>query len=345
MSTNLIYNGNFSKLSITSNTTLFYTSFTTAQANTFYWTCAGSYVSVVNGTPPVNIPDPAIIGYSQYCYLYYFSSIQQSFTVPFPGSYILSFYYVARGGYSFNNMQILINGVVLTTISTSSSTWVLYRTTVSNVNIGINTIKFLGIVAGGAISLTGINFVYGQVGSAPPLIAATSNNFKSTNINGNLNVLDWIPSGGSLVPGTITTQQTYNYSYSQLPSITSSALGCVTTTNVAATTVGALSYTPSPSLTIPTGIYIVNAFCVFTPTTAATHTLQLGINTSNTLSGALPLYNNTIENTLVASALPHSIRYHNILTNTAQTTYYFVFYSNIAGNLNNSFNGKFIRIA
>ena len=56
MSTNLIYNGNFLLPSITANTTLFYTSFTTAQANAFYWTCAGTYVSVVNGTPPVIAP-------------------------------------------------------------------------------------------------------------------------------------------------------------------------------------------------------------------------------------------------------------------------------------------------
>jgi len=213
------------------------------------------------------------------------------------------------------------------------------------VNIGVNTIKFLGTVAGGAISIAGINFVYGQVGAAPPLSVATYNNFKSTTINGSLNVLDWIPTGGTLVPGTITTQRYYNYNYGTIPNIPSSALGCVTTTNVAGTTVGALSYTPSPGLTIPIGIYIVDAFCVFTPTTAAVHTLQLGINTSATLSGALASYNNTIENTLIASALPHSIHYHNILTNTAQTTYYFVFYTNIAGNLNNSFNGKFIRIA
>ena len=177
------------------------------------------------------------------------------------------------------------------------------------------------------------------------LTVATYNNFKSTTINGSLNVLDWIPTGGTLVPGTITTQRYYNYNYGTIPNIPSSALGWVISSNIAATTVGALSYTSSFGLTIPTGIYIVDSYAQFTPTTAATHTLQIGINTSATLSGAIAYFNNTIENTLTASALPHSIRYHNILTNTAQTTYYFVFYTNIAGNLNNSFNGKFIRIA
>jgi hypothetical protein len=69
MSTNLIYNGNFLLPSITANTTLFYTSFTTEQANSFYWTCAGSYVAIINGyIPSNNIPDPSLIGYSQYGY-------------------------------------------------------------------------------------------------------------------------------------------------------------------------------------------------------------------------------------------------------------------------------------
>jgi hypothetical protein len=79
------------------------------------------------------------------------------------------------------------------------------------------------------------------------------------------------------------------------------------------------------------------------------HTLKLGINTSNTFTGALVSYNNTVENTLVASALPHSIQYRNILTITATTTFYFIFNTNIAGSITlnsvSSFNGKFIRIA
>ena len=242
-------------------------------------------------------------------------------------------------------MQILINGVLIDTVTTSPTNWSRYINTVTNVNIGVNTIKFLAASGSNAIAFTGINFVYGQTGATPPLTVATYNNFKSTTINGSLNVLDWIPTGGTLVPGTITTQRYYSYSYGTIPNIPSSALGWVISSNIAGTTVGALSYTSSFGLTIPTGIYIIDSYAQFTPTTAATHTLQIGINTSATLSGAIAYYNNTIENTLTASALPHSIRYHNILTNTAQTTYYFVFYTNIAGSLNNSFNGKFIRIA
>jgi hypothetical protein len=76
------------------------------------------------------------------------------------------------------------------------------------------------------------------------------------------------------------------------------------------------------------------------------HTLQIGINTiSGSFTGALTSYNNVIENTLTASALPHSIRYYNILTITTQTTFYFIFNTNIAGNLNSTFNGRIIRIA
>ena len=130
--------------------------------------------------------------------------------------------------------------------------------------------------------------------------------------------------------------------------MTASNLGCIYSSNSTVFTVTANSFTTTnPSgVTIPIGIYIVNAFATFTPTTAAVHTLQIGINTiSGSFTGALASYNNVIENTLTASALPHSIRYHNILTIATQTTFYFIFNTNIAGNLNGTFNGRFLRIA
>ena len=110
MSTNLIYNGNFSLPSITTNTAINSTSFTTEQATAFYWTPGGAYVTLLNGAPTTNYLNPSIIGYTQSCYLLLGSFITQSFSVPFVGSYILSCYYSIRTGYPLS-MQIYINGV------------------------------------------------------------------------------------------------------------------------------------------------------------------------------------------------------------------------------------------
>ena len=346
MSTNLIYNGDFLLPSITANTVLFYTSFTIAQTNSFFWTCTGSYAAVINGYIPANnIPDPSLIGYSQYGYIYTLSSIQQSFTVPFAGSYILSFYYVARGGYSFNNMQILINGVLFDTVTTSSSTWIRYFNTVYNVNIGNNTILFLGTIAGGAISLAGINFVFGQVGAATPAKIATSNTFKTTNIFGGLTVYDYVSTTTTpvqTISGLITTQQTYNYNYSVLPVYLSSSLGYMYSANNTASSVIANSFTNSSGFAIPIGVYIVDAYARFTPTAASIYSLKLGINT---ISGALTSLNYAIENVLVSSNAVTTINYTYYLSVATTTTYYFVFNTNTAGNLNQTLTGRFLRIA
>ena len=69
--------------------------------------------------------------------------------------------------------------------------------------------------------------------------------------------------------------------------------------------------------------------------------LKLGINT---VSGAVNAFNYTLENTLTASNLPHSIRYSHYLSVSTQANYPFVFNCNLAGNLNGTLNGKFIRI-
>ena len=268
MSTNLIYNGDFSLPLISTNSSLNSLSLTPAQSTDFYWTCTGNQAAIINGVGTTNtLLNPSLIGYTQSFYILNSnSSIQQSFTVPFAGSYILSFYYSLRTSYPLNNLQILLNGVLIDTVTTTPTNWRRYINTFYNVNIGVNTIKFLGVSVGNyGIVFTGMSFTYDQFGgvqpapgAALPLTVATYNNFKSTTINGSLNVLDWIPTGGSLVPGTITTQRYYNYNYGTIPNIPSTALGWVISSNVAATTVGALSYTSSFGLTIPTGIYIYN---------------------------------------------------------------------------------------
>ena len=68
MSTNLIYNGDFLLPSITTNSALNSTSFTTQQANAFYWTYGGTYAILDNGSPTSNFLNPALIGYNQAFY-------------------------------------------------------------------------------------------------------------------------------------------------------------------------------------------------------------------------------------------------------------------------------------
>jgi len=347
MSTNLIYNGDFLLPTFATNTITDYPTFTTQQATDFYWTAGGPYVRITNGVPTSNFINPSLIGYSQACYLLTNSSIQQSFTVPFTGSYILSFYYSLRIGYTLSNMQIIINGILFDTITTTPTNWSRYINTVpsSNLNIGVNTILFLGVGVSGtnyAIVITGINFVFGQVGAATPLTIATYNSFKPTYIYGSLTVLDYIPTGGTLIQGTISTQRNYNYNYTTLPTFQPSSLGYMYSANNTTGSVIANSFTNSSGFAIPIGVYIVDAYARFTPTAASIYSLKLGINT---ISGALTSLNYAIENILVSSNAVTTINYTYYLSVATTTTYYFVFNTNTAGNLNQTLTGRFLRIA
>ena len=347
MSTNLIYNGDFLLPTFATNTITDYPTFTTQQATDFYWTAGGPYVRITNGVPTSNFINPSLIGYSQACYLLTNSSIQQSFTVPFTGSYILSFYYSLRIGYTLSNMQIIINGVLFDTITTTPTNWSRYINTVpsSNLNIGVNTILFLGVGVSGtnyAIVITGVSFIYGQFGGASPLTIATYNSLKPTYIYGSLTVLDYIPTGGTLIQGTISTQRNYNYNYTTLPTFQPSSLGYMYSANNTTGSVIANSFTNSSGFAIPIGVYIVDAYARFTPTAASIYSLKLGINT---ISGALTSLNYAIENVLVSSNAVTTINYTYYLSVATTTTYYFVFNTNTAGNLNQTLTGRFLRIA
>jgi hypothetical protein len=218
--------------------------------------------------------------------------------------------------------------------------------TVFNVNLGVNTILFQATSGGNAIVFTGVSFVYGQFGGAQPApgvgLTATYNNFKTTNINGALTVLDWIPTGGSLIQGTISTQRNYNYNYTTLPTFQPSSLGYMYSANNTASSVIANSFTNSSPFAIPIGVYIVDAYARFTPTAASIYSLKLGINT---ISGALTSLNYAIENVLDSSNAVTTINYTYYLSVATTTTYYFVFNTNTAGNLNQTLTGRFLRIA
>jgi hypothetical protein len=135
--------------------------------------------------------------------------------------------------------------------------------------------------------------------------------------------------------------KTVKYNYSAAPTRVSSNLGFIHNYTSVVTTVAIYSFTNSAAFSLPIGVYICDAYCIFTPGSSAAHILKLGINTS---SGALSGFNYTLENTLTASNLPHSIRFSHYLTVSTQANYFFVFNTNLAGNLNGTLNGKFIRI-
>jgi hypothetical protein len=61
------------------------------------------------------------------------------------------------------------------------------------------------------------------------------------------------------------------------------------------------SFTNSSAFSLPIGIYMVDAYALFTPGSSAVHILKLGINTVNKAIGRVS-FNYTTENTLEASA-------------------------------------------
>ena len=351
---NLIYNGDFGLPVITTNSYLYTDTFTTIQKNAFYWTSPNTfYPALLNGTTAFGITPPTSVNATQYLVIQNDKSLSQSFTATQLGFHTISFNYAARGGYTFNNLKIYLNGTLFDTVTTTPTNWSTYSNTNLSPILGTNTLLLLGTATQneGDIALTNIKVFYGQTGGAGVATTIAYNSFKTTNIYGGLTVYDYVNTATPpvTIPGIITTKQTYNYSYATLPAFQPSSLGCIYSSVSTASTVTANSFTNTNTggATLPIGIYIVDSFCLFTPTAAAVHTLKLGINTiSGSFTGALVSYNNTVDNTLVASASQHSIQYRNILTITATTTFYFIFNTNIAGSITlGSFNGKFIRIA
>ena len=343
---NLIYNGDFSLPSITTNSYIYTNTFTTQQSTAFYWTSPNTfYPALLNGTTAFGITPPS--NATQYIVIQYDKSLQQSFTATQLGNYTLSFNYAGRPGYTFNNLKIYLNGTLFDIVSTSPTTWSTYSNKISPI-LGTNTILLLETATSneGDKALTNINVFFGQTGGAGVATTVSYNSFKKTNIYGGLTVYDYVNTATPpiTISGLITTQQTYNYNYTALPVYLSSALGYIysyaTTATTSPTANSFISHTTPFS--IPIGVYIVDAYCLFTPGSSAVHTLKLGINT---ISGAITSLNYTIENTLTASILPHSIQYKHYLSVATATNYYFVFNPSIAGSIAiGGFNGKFIRI-
>jgi hypothetical protein len=109
------------------------------------------------------------------------------------------------------------------------------------------------------------------------------------------------------------------YNYTALPTRFNYNLGFIHTYTSAVTTVAINTFTNSAAFNLPIGLYICDAYCIFTPGSSAAHILKLGINT---VTGALSGFNYTLENTLTASNLPHSIRYSHYLSVSSAGNYF-----------------------
>jgi len=353
MSNNLLYNGNFSLPSITANTFVDTSTFSTQQATDFYWLTNGDIpvTNLYNGLAGGIYPDPVLINVIQFLEIHNAAYIEQSFTVINTGAYRLNFYYAKRIDWNLNNVQIFINGVLIDTLTTNPTSWQTYTKLVDLNSAGTNTILFLGqedIDQLYITALTKIEIIYippvevtpppGVI--VPPGIPATSNSLKSTNIFGFLNVNDYIV-GGVTTQG-ILSSKLFNFLYTTLPTFSNKSLGYSLAYTSTVTSVTANSFTNSSVISVPVGVYIVEAYANITPTTSAQYQLRLGINT------AISTYSNTYNYTSdinPASLLVKSIKYITHLSVATTTNFYFVFNTSVAGNLNGTLKGKFIRIA
>ena len=172
MSTNLIYNGNFSQPSITTNTYIYTNAFTQAQTNLFYWN-SSSNVGLQNGVA-LSFSDPSLINQTQFIFIHNSGNFQQSFTITQLGTYTLYFFYCNRQGYSLNNVQIYLNGSLFDTVSTQppARNWGTYNNANLNLVLGVNTIIFQGNYTVGQeldLGLSNIQIFYSQTGQSPPL--------------------------------------------------------------------------------------------------------------------------------------------------------------------------------
>ena len=146
------------------------------------------------------------------------------------------------------------------------------------------------------------------------------------------------------VNGNILTNGTISYSYTTLPTLSSTSLGYTINYTNATTTVTGGTYYNSPAISVTPGIYIVQGYALFTPSSTAIYLIRLGINTT---TGAFSNTYNYASEVKVANTNAVSINYTTYLSVATTTNFYFVFFvgTGNSGNLNGSLNGKFIRIA
>ena len=144
------------------------------------------------------------------------------------------------------------------------------------------------------------------------------------------------------VNGSASITDNISFSYSTLPKLTSTSLGYTINYTNAAAAVLINSFTNSAVILIPVGIYMVDGYATFTPSSSAQYQLRLGINT---VTGAFNSIYNYTSDINPASTTLRSIHYTTILNVSATTNFYFVFATSIAGTWGGTLKGKFVRIA
>ena len=166
--------------------------------------------------------------------------------------------------------------------------------------------------------------------SARPTLPTTYNNLITSYVNGDL-----------LVEGE-TSATEYRLIYTTLPSLQSYNIGyTINYTNTTAA-IAISTYVNSPAISVPVGVYIVQGYANFLPNSSALYSIKLGINTT---TSAFSNTYNYASDVLPAVVSLKSIHYTTYLSVATTTNFYFVFLASIAGNLNGTLNGKFIRIA
>ena len=91
MSSNITYNGDFTRPIISTDSFLYSADYTLDQQNYFYWSY-GLYTAIQNGNTAFAFPGPILINETQFCSIQYANYIQQSFTVFIPGACRLSIF-------------------------------------------------------------------------------------------------------------------------------------------------------------------------------------------------------------------------------------------------------------
>ena len=130
-----------------------------------------------------------------------------------------------------------------------------------------------------------------------------------------------------------------NYNYSTIPTFTTNNLGFITTLNYTGSSSIAAQGFANVSATLPIGVYIINAYALFTITTINTNS-RVGMNTViNTHNTAYNYSQNFIPTTL-----PQAIQYNFILRNSAATLFYFYYNGGSASTIT-KFQVNILRIA
>lgn len=240
MSFIFVHNSNFGFPLLNNNTSKLYSSLTSSEKQQLFWFQDGSgtltlYTGISNiyPNPNLNISYP-FVGIESPT-----ANINQNVSIFRTGTYNLSFKYSSATGYTFNNANIYIGGILFDTIATpTSDSWAEYSKVYNCSQAGTIKLSFVSNDNVGGTKRIGIT----DVALTPVSLNAdlSYNNLKDTNIFGSLTVNDLNQNGVTSSSGYIQTPQlllngvdvntslstgSINYNYSTMPSITANNIG------------------------------------------------------------------------------------------------------------------------